>query len=514
MSDEGRFYEFPPQAPDAVLLGLGPLQASVLLGTAVVAVGGVLVGVPVLPLLVFAGLGAALAWGRVAGDAVVEWLAVWLVSLWRRVRGQHRWMADVPWWEIEVGGDGEVPMEARPVELPPCLRGVELSEALAEELTAPGFGVVRDTRAGTASVLLRVSGVEFALLEPSEQDSVVGRWGDVLSSLCTERNPVVQVSWTATSAPSGLAEHRAWLARERESAEAVGEAAADAVASYELLVAEMGTATVDYEVTVAITVSANAVTLRRRPGLADPQVRLLQVLERAASGVASDLSDAGLSVEGPLGPGEVAEVLRSRVDPEGVRVRRQGRLLGERLGAVQPEAAGPMVLSETFGSLEIDGTHQAVYVVSEWPRSARRADWFGDVLDWPGTVDRTVTVLHVPEGLSMSLKRIERQLTGLAADEAVAADRGKRVNAFHRRAEAAAQQREEELVSGHGQMKVVGLCVISAAKDEELIDGCDLLERQCRTLGMDVRRLWGRQAAGWAAAAGIGVRIGNRGAML
>ena len=174
-----------------------------------------------------------------------------------------------------------------------------------------------------------------------------------------------------------------------------GEAAADAVASYELLVAEMGTATVDYEVTVAITVSANAVTLRRRPGLADPQVRLLQVLERAASGVASDLSDAGLSVEGPLGPGEVAEVLRSRVDPEGVRVRRQGRLLGERLGAVQPEAAGPMVLSETFGSLEIDGTHQAVYVVSEWPRSARRADWFGDVLDWPGTVDRTVTVLHV-----------------------------------------------------------------------------------------------------------------------
>jgi hypothetical protein len=63
-------------------------------------------------------------------------------------------------------------------------------------------------------------------------------------------------------------------------------------------------------------------------------------------------------------------------------------------------------------------------------------------------------------------------------------------------------------------MKVVGLCVISAAKDEELIDGCDLLERQCRTLGMDVRRLWGRQAAGWAAAAGVGVRIGNRGAML
>jgi hypothetical protein len=96
----------------------------------------------------------------------------------------------------------------------------------------------------------------------------------------------------------------------------------------------------------------------------------------------------------------------------------------------------------------------------------------------------------------------------------VAADRGKRVNAFHRRAEAAAQQREEELVSGHGQMKIVGLCVISAAKDEELVDGCDLFERQCRNLGMDVRRLWGRQAAGWAAAAGIGVRIGDRGAML
>ncbi len=122
-----------------------------------------------------------------------------------------------------------------------------------------------------------------------------------------------------------------------------------------------------------------------------------------------------------------------------------------------------------------------------------------------GAISRTVTVVLVPVSTHQSRRRIERDLVKLESDASAKEDKGRRIDARHRRATQALLDREEELVAGYPEMAYAGLVTVSARDLEELDEHGEIIEQLARENGMDLRLLDARQDLAWAAALPFGL---------
>jgi hypothetical protein len=116
-----------------------------------------------------------------------------------------------------------------------------------------------------------------------------------------------------------------------------------------------------------------------------------------------------------------------------------------------------------------------------------------------------MTVVLVPVSTHQSRRRIERDLVKLASDAATKEDKGRRVDARHRRATQALLDREEELVAGYPEMGYAGLVSVAARSQEELDEQSEIVEQLARETGMDLRVLDARQDLAWAASLSLGL---------
>jgi phenylalanine-4-hydroxylase len=122
-----------------------------------------------------------------------------------------------------------------------------------------------------------------------------------------------------------------------------------------------------------------------------------------------------------------------------------------------------------------------------------------------GTITRTMTVVLVPVSSHQSRRRIERDLVKLESDASTKEEKGRRVDARHRRATQALLDREEELVAGYPEMAYAGLVTVSARDLDELEEHGEIIEQLARETGMDLRLLDARQDVAWAAALPLGL---------
>ena len=251
------------------------------------------------------------------------------------VRGSIRWTARVPL----LGDRNDSPTQS--AALPPFLGGLEILEASAAWTRARrlgSVGLVADRRDRCLSGVLRVQGREFALVEHAEQERLLSAWGDVLAGFCRERGLVSRVAWSEWAAPAGLEEHLRYV-------EGEATAAADSLhrAAYLALVNQAGPMTTCHEVLVTVTIDSRRVRLARKVGDADDPLAgaLLEELRL----LTTRLENAELTVDVPLSPEELREVLRVRADPTVM-----GALATRRRGA----PAGPVVGAHNFGPMVVD----------------------------------------------------------------------------------------------------------------------------------------------------------------
>ena len=116
-----------------------------------------------------------------------------------------------------------------------------------------------------------------------------------------------------------------------------------------------------------------------------------------------------------------------------------------------------------------------------------------------------MTVYFQPVSTHQSRRQIERDLVKLDSDAATKEDKGRRIDARHRRATEALLHREEELVAGYPEMGYLGLVTVTARSIVELDEHAEILEQLAREHGMDLRPLDGRHDLGWAAALPVGL---------
>ena len=482
---EPRLYRFDPPDTSGIFLGLGPLQC-VLVGAGLfAAVAALSAGAPLAVAAVPAAVGTAASFARVRGEPAWRWLVVAGAWATARARRPRRWVAPVALLPDDAG---------RPTPLPPCLEGVELVEVPWRGRQR--LGAVRDTRRHTLTAAVRVTGPAFVVQPRGDQERLLAGWGEVLSGFAVEGGPVTHLAWSDLAAPSGLEAHRAWRA-----GLAGGEACPEARASYDELLAGATALATAHDVVVTVTVSRERLAGRGRD---DGGTRLAKALASSVEALGRAGRSAGLEVGDPLGAAELRRALRTRCDPAAAApVAASGRLV-DRLGLVGPAGAGPVALEASWRHVRVDGAFHRTYEVAAWPRLAQAPGWLEPFLAGTGVV-RTTTVVFRPVPAHQSRRRIERDLVKLDSDAATKEDKGRRVDARHRRATQAVLERETELVSGYAEMTYAALVGVCASSLEELDEHALVVEQAAREAGMELRCLDARQDLAWAAALPLGL---------
>lgn len=494
-NEEGRLYRFGVDDRVGWILGLQGAQcvaiASGLFGAAFLLNLGVPPALTLLPLV----LALAVSFVPVAGRPLWSWLPV--VSIWHLRRAERHWRMSLPRWFA----DGRPAPDRR---LPSVLAGLEV-ESHDLDWSPRGrvrgsAGVVRDQRDGSVMMTIRVAGQGFALLERRDQDRLLGGWGEALGACCRERTPVRSVRWIEWAAPSGVSAQLDYLEAHRAS-----DASTPGVRSYRELLERSGPIATSHETLVCVTVDPKHVRSGRSDraaggaSSASPrsvrsrrQDRTVDALAEEVRLLVARLETAGLVVEGPLRPDELAEVVRYRLDPFGSRnpaeARRSLTQLVDDTGTDTQREIGPMALDAAWDHVRVDRTFHQTMAITEWPRLDVAANWMEPLL-LGGAAIRSIAMVLEPIAPSRAQRRVDRDSTRLSSDAEQRNRSGFRIGARHRRAEREVAERESELVAGFAEFEFAGVITVAAPDLPTLDRHAAETEQLAAQAGLTVRSL-------------------------
>ncbi len=455
-----------------VILGLSPAQlACVGIGAATLVVSlyagwpALLVTAPVIVLSV------ALATVAAGGRKLVEWIPVGSRWLWRSGGGQlvfrRRVVKPRPAGTLALPGDAA------------CLRQWVDPES--------GAVMVHDPHRATLTAIVGVTHPAFVLLDPGEQQRRVASWGRVLATACRSgRLASLQImERTLPDSGKGLAE---WWARHGSPD------AGWAAATYGELVDRAGPAGERHASTISLTLDMKtAARAIRVTGGGNRGAAV--VLRQEMTTLAAALRSADLAPSEWLEPGDLAIILRSAYDPAVTSALERHGDLGRDLAT-----AGPVAVTESWGSMRSDSAHHCVLWISEWPRSLVFPGFLAPVLLSSG-VRRTFSLLYTPVRADQAARDIRKKKTGYISDAAQRQRIGQIEDAQQSAEYQDVLQQEADLTAGHGILRVTGLIAISAGDPDELERAVAAIEQAAIQASCETRRLWGQQAQAFTAAA-------------
>ena len=207
------------------------------------------------------------------------------------------------------------------------------------------------------------------------------------------------------------------------------------------------------------------------------------------------LRSADLSPGEWLTPGDLALILRSAYDPAVAgALERQGDI-GRDLAT-----AGPVAVTESWGSLRSDSAHHCVLWISEWPRSLVYPGFLAPLLLSSG-IRRTFTLLYTPMRTDRAARDIRKKKTEYISDAAQRQRIGQIEDAQQSAEYSDVLQQEADLTAGHGILRTTGLIAVSAQDPDELERAVADIEQAAIQASCETRRLWGQQAQAFSGAA-------------
>lgn len=462
--------KFSRLAKRGILLGLsGPqlAMASLAAGTLVI---GLYVGVVVMTfpiILVFVAFGFV----GIGGRKIVEWGPIGARWIWRSAGGQLLYRRRIV-----------KPRPAGTLALPGDSAGIR-------QWLDPETGAVmcHDPHAATLTAIVGVSHPAFVLLDPAEQERRVVSWGRVLATACRSgRLASLQVmERTLPDSGKGLAD---WWEQHGSRNDTW------ASSTYADLVDRAGPAGERPASTISI--SLDLKTAGRAIRAAGGGNRgAAAVLRQEMSTIVAALRSADLSPSDWLTPGDLAVILRSAYDPAVA-----GAL--ERHGAVGRDlaTAGPVAVTESWGSLRSDSAHHCVLWISEWPRSMVFPGFLAPLLLSSG-IRRTFTLLYTPMRTDRAARDIRKKKTEYISDAAQRQKIGQIEDAQQTAEYQDVLQQEADLTAGHGVLRATGLVAISASEPDELERAVAAVEQAAIQASCETHRLWGQQAQAFSASA-------------
>jgi hypothetical protein len=421
-----------------------------------------------MPVILFC---AALAWVAVGGRKLIEWLPITARWMWRSTGGQliyrRRIVKPRPAGTLALPGDA-----------------ARLRQWVDTET---GAVMIHDPHRATLTAIVGVSHPAFILLDPSEQERRVVGWGRVLATACRSgRLASLQVmERTLPDSGTGLAQ---WWSQHGRSDNGW------TAATYSELIDRAGPAGERHASTISMALDTK--TARRAIRAAGGGNRgAAAVLRQEMATLLAALRSADLAPSEWLEPGDLALILRSAYDPAVASALERHGELGRGLAT-----AGPVAVTESWGSVRSDSAHHCVLWVSEWPRSLVFPGFLVPVLLSSG-IRRTFSLLYTPIRADQAARDIRRKKTEYISDAAQRQRIGQIEDAQQSAEYQDVLQQEADLTAGHGILRATGLIAVSASDPDELERAVSALEQAAIQASCETRRLWGQQAQAFAAAA-------------
>lgn len=461
--------KFSRLAQRGVLIGLSAPQLVVVGIAAAALILGLYAGVLVLAIPII-GACAGLAFVTIGGRKLIEWTPIAALWCWRSAGGQLIYRRRIT-----------KPRPAGTLALPGDV--ARLRQYVDPET---GAVMVHDPHAQTLTATVGVSHPAFVLLDPAEQQRRVVSWGRVLATTCRSgRIAALQVS-ERTLPDSGKGLSQWWDTHGDHDSSWTSQ-------TYAELIDRAGPAGERHATTISIALDMKA-SGRAIRAAGGGMRGAAAVLRQEMATLVAALRSADLSPSDWLTPGELALILRTAYDPAVAGALERHGELGRDLAT-----AGPIAVTESWGSLRSDSAHHAVLWISEWPRSLVYPGFLAPLLLSSG-IRRTFTLLYTPMRTDRAARDIRKKKTEYISDAAQRQKIGQIEDAQQSAEYQDVLQQEADLTAGHGILRCTGLVAVSASDPDELERAVAAIEQASIQASCETRRLWGQQGRAFAAA--------------
>nr|WP_245679463.1 SCO6880 family protein [Actinomadura hibisca] len=467
----------------AVLLGIWPLSMS-----------APRQGIVLWPI---AALLAVLAYLRVAGRTVDEWLVAAISYGGLRLSDRHKYLGAAFTPRSKKRG-----VKPR-LDLPGILAPLTIREVVDGNLEP--MAIAQHELDGTFTAVARIRYPGIALVDQSRRDQRVAGWGALLSGLCTEGNPIVRVQALQRLVPESGAALRRW--HDDHLSDSAPEAAAEITKT---LLQNSTLATSEREAFLAFTLDkrrAASAIKAAGGGAAGASV----VLVRQIHALSSAITGADLQIESWLSPRDLAEVLRTAFDPHSSRVLAEQRANaattramgaeGTNVPGVPPTMAGPAAAEAHRGHYQHDGAYSVSYWIGQWPEHEIFSTALAPLLGEGIHHRRSISIHIEPLSPRKAESEVMRERTARHVAVSMRKKSGQIVPEHEQMALEQARAQDRERAAGHGLVRFSAYATVTVTDLADLENACAALESSAAQARIEIRRMWMAQDVGFALAA-------------
>ena len=384
----------------------------------------------------------------------------------------------------------EVSVDIRKVGKPSPPPPVAAWQLVHATISGNRMGVLRERRTKTWVAAISVEGQSFMLLDDAEKARRMSSWAAIQASMARHGSPVSRIQWMERTLTEVGDKMRAWF--EDQAAATVGTAAND---SYGKLLASAQPVTQQHETFLVLQVSGSrAGRAIKKAGGGDKGA--IAVLYRELAHLQRQLRESDLRPTGFLSGDDLASLLRTQFDPEGV-VALTGRQTDKEAWPVSARNAWPLATEVSWGHYRTDNTFHITYWVAEWPKLGVKPSFLAPLLLSTNGVGRTISVVAEPVPTAEAIRNVEHEQTARLSDDEIRTGAGYRTGARRRREAEALDRRENELADGHAEFRYSGYITVSGSDLDQLEAAAAALEQAAYQCPVELRRLWGEQESGF-----------------
>lgn len=345
-------------------------------------------------------------------------------------------------------------------------------------------------RTGTLTAVLRCSPVGLDLADPEQTDQWVASWGALLADL--GHLPLIRhIAVTVDTAPAGGTTVRDYVARALDpSAPAVARRILDELVA----LTPTSSAEVDTRVSVCLDPA------RATPKPVDLLASTVEI-GRWLPGIENQLAACGVAVLGRASTGWLTGRIRAAFDPH---ARPQIARLNEAGNSMAWRDAGPVAAQEQWDGYHHEGGLSVSWALREAPRQAVGPAVLAPLLA-PGPFPRRTTWLYDPYPAAQAAAKVENEVTSGQVRRAWAERTRRDETQRERDDRSRALQSAREEAEGAGVGRFTIYVTTTVLHDDDLPAAVADTEQRAGQSKLRLRRLRGSQAAGFAAALGLGI---------
>lgn len=426
--------------------------------------------------LVIAGVTFAFVTMPVLGRPAVDWTDIAIRFGIRRFLGRLRYESQA----MNYGHIGEIDGEAElETDLPPAIESIEILGAM---LNGHEVGVAYDADWGAYTASIAVTADSFALLDDEEQQAKLQGWAAVLADLARDDCPVSRIQWIETTLPANQDELREYLVQNVDTELGPND---PNVMSYVKLLSGAASVQQEHELLLVLRLDMKKRSVRKMASrLGKHHDGYCALLMREMEHFITALGQADVRVVGPLRPRTLARVVRGHFNPYAVTDQMKT--------GVAPQSMGPIYAEEDWDTYECEGVLHTTYWVVNFPRIGVGPTFLSPLL-LNTSVLRTVSMTVEPVPHIKAMRDVQSAATSEEASADARESRGFRTSASKRRVYQGIMEREQELASGHAEVRFSAFVTVSGRTREELDAACAEIEHAASQSHLELRRLLGEQ---------------------